>query len=348
VYQKKGCKVVKTKTFWEGKKIIIRKLRKCSVKSFSKKYDRTHCCRFTRICQEKKCKNILRGCFWTGKKIYKQETFLRWKVICRDVPFGKHKNIRLNCCKVQQRCMSDGPVYKCENIKRSKCWWRGSIRGDVWIQDQNGEWQEVNAVGSFRYLEDVQSGISIDTQFTKLGQGSITTSIIISARNNVIKTSNGLVFLNGKQISKDNQNLDINFVGKFVKFLAKGKGHSVVIHGLAAEKFGFSYDPATKSYQLNVISQENSKGLFVDPLNPAKYQLKEKKSKFDTFVKFHMIRSVEGTPEQRKKAMGCCHLIKSEEKLHECISDYIKTGKCLINSFRNTIHPNHAIMKKKK
>jgi len=61
-----------------------------------------------------------------------------------------------------------------------------------------------------------------------------------------------------------------------------------------------------------------------------------------------MIRSVEGTPEQRKKAMGCCHLIKSEEKLHECISDYIKTGKCLINSFRNTIHPNHAIMKKKK
>lgn len=230
--------------------------------------------------------------------------------MCRDIPFGRNKDIRLNCCKVQQRCTQDGPVYKCHNIKRSKCWWRGSIRGDVWIQDQNGEWQEVNAVGSFRYLSDVQSGISIDTQFTQVGHGSITSSIVISARNKVIKTSNGKVFLNGKQISKDNQNLDINFIGKNVKFNVKGKGHRTLIHGLAAQKFGFTYDPTTKSYQLTVISQDNSKGLFVDPLNPAKYQLTEKNSKFDSYIKFQMIRSVEGTPEQRKKSYGMLSLIK--------------------------------------
>jgi len=139
--------------------------------------------------------------------------------------------------------------------------------------------------------------------------------------------------------------LSIKFVGKNVKFSSKGKGHKTVIHGLAPEKFGFTYDPATKSYQLTVISQDNSKGLFVDPLNPAKYQLTEKVSKFDKYLKFQMIRSVEGTPEQRNKAMACCHLLKSEEKLHECISDFIKTGKCLINSFKN-VKPDHAMKKK--
>lgn len=91
---KKGCKIVKNKNIlvWK-KKIIIRKLRKCSVQNFSKRYKRTHCCRFTRICQNKKCKDISRGCFWTGRKILIEKTILRWKVICRDVPFGKKKKI---------------------------------------------------------------------------------------------------------------------------------------------------------------------------------------------------------------------------------------------------------------
>jgi len=178
-------------------------LRKCIVKDFSKKYRRTHCCRFTRICKGKKsCKDIGTHCYWTGKKIYKLTGFLRWKVICRDIPFGKQKNIRLNCCKIKQRCVNDGPVYKCENIKKSHCWWRGGIRGDVWIQDSNGQWQEVNAVGSFRYLNDKRNGVKVDTQFTQFGSGSITTGIVIKARKHIIKTSHGKVYLNGKKISR--------------------------------------------------------------------------------------------------------------------------------------------------
>jgi len=224
--QRRGCKTIKRKSFWEGKKIIIRKLRKCIVKDFSKKYRRTHCCRFTRICKGKKsCKDIGTHCYWTGKKIYKLTGFLRWKVICRDIPFGKQKNIRLNCCKIKQRCVNDGPVYKCENIKKSHCWWRGGIRGDVWIQDSNGQWQEVNAVGSFRYLNDKRNGVKVDTQFTQFGSGSITTGIVIKARKHIIKTSHGKVYLNGKKISRKNHNLKIQFVGKHAKVIVSKKNH---------------------------------------------------------------------------------------------------------------------------
>jgi len=88
---KKGCKISKLKTFWEGKKIIIRKVRKCVMKNLSKKYKRAHCCRFTRICQGKKCRDISKGCFWTGKKILIEDLILRWKVICRDTELGKKK-----------------------------------------------------------------------------------------------------------------------------------------------------------------------------------------------------------------------------------------------------------------
>jgi len=140
---------------------------------------------------------------------------LRWKVICRDIPFGKQKNIRLNCCKVQQRCVKNGPVFQCENIKRSLCWWRGAIRGDVWIQDQNGDWKEVNAIGSFRFLEDKQSGIVINTQFTQVGSGSVTSAIIFNARGTTIKTNNkGQVSINGKHIKHTHKTLLIKFVGK--------------------------------------------------------------------------------------------------------------------------------------
>jgi len=81
------------------------------MKNLSKKYKRAHCCRFTRICQGKKCRDISKGCFWTGKKILIEDLILRWKVICRDIPFGKGKDIRMNCCKIQQRCIKTGPVF---------------------------------------------------------------------------------------------------------------------------------------------------------------------------------------------------------------------------------------------
>jgi len=330
------AKLLNIKNIGKEKKITIRKLRKCMVKDFSKKFRRTHCCRFTRICKGKKCREIGRHCFWTGRKIYKLTAFLRWKVICRDVPFGKHKNIRLNCCKIQQRCHSDGPVYKCENIKKSKCWWRGAVRGDVWIQDSNGQWVEVNAVGSFRYLTDRQNAIKVDTQFSQFGSGSITTGIVVRARKHVIKTEHGKVFLNGKKISKKGHNIRINFIGNHVKYhlSKKHKHYKTFIRGLTEQRFGFVYDIKTKSYELTVISESGSRGLFVDPLNPAKYQLTEKQSKFSSFVGFKMLQSTEGTPEQRRKAMDCCHILHSEEKLQECISDYVRTGHCLVSSFK--------------
>jgi len=61
-------------------------------KKFSRNSRKSHCCRFTRVCSGKKCKNIKRGCFWFGKKIrINTNIILRWKVICRDIPFGKQK-----------------------------------------------------------------------------------------------------------------------------------------------------------------------------------------------------------------------------------------------------------------
>jgi len=140
-----------------------------------------------------------------------------------------------------------------------------------------------------------------------------------------------------KKISRKNHNLKIQFVGKHAKVIvSKKKSHRTIITGLTEARFGFVYDAVTKSYELTVIAEEDSKGLFVDPLNPAKYQLPEKKkSSFKHYVPFKMLTSTQGTPEQRKKkGMQCCHILHSEEKLQECMADYIRTGKCLVTSFK--------------
>jgi len=209
------------------------------------------------------------------KNNIKMESYLQ-----RRTFWKKKKNIRLNCCKVQQRCVLDGPVYKCENTKKSKCWWRGAIRGDVWIQDQNGEWTEVNAIGSFRYLDDKENGLKVDTQFTQLGHGSVTSSIIVTARGKVIKSNKGLISINGKTLPKTKTGLVIRFIGNNIK-ISHIKRHkfTTIIKGLTEERMGFIYDPSTKTCELNVVSEENSKGLFVDPQNPAKYQLTKEKIK---------------------------------------------------------------------
>jgi len=57
-----------------------------------------------------------------------------------------------------------------------------------------------------------------------------------------------------------------------------------------------------------------------------------------------MLRNENGTPEQRKKAMECCHLLESESKVHQCIHDFIKTGKCFVKEFSN--HQPDLIFKK--
>jgi len=264
------------------------------------------------------------------------DAILRWKVICRDIPFGKRNDIRLNCCKVQQRCIKTGPAFRCENIKRSKCWWRGAVRGDVWIQDQNGEWQEVNVVGSFRYLDDKEAGIKVDTQFTQVGSGSVTSSIVLSTRGSVIKArEDGSVLINGKSFSSKTGTLMIRFIKKKVitKVLKKSQKNTTIILGLTSDRLGFVYDKKTKSYELTVVSQDLSKGLFVDPANPKKYQLTKKNSLFDKFIAFKNVVSNEGTPKQRKKAFQCCQHLDSDAKVNQCISDFIKTKKCFVEEF---------------
>jgi hypothetical protein len=342
------CKIIKIKHFWEGKKIIITRYRKCSVKHLNRKFNRKHCCRFTRICQGKKCRELKRGCFWYGKKIPREvNAFLRWKVVCRDIPFGKRKDIRLNCCKMLQRCIKDGPQYRCENIKRLKCWWRGSVRGDVWIQDQNGEWQEVNCIGSFRYLDDKESGIKIDTQFTQVGSGSVTSSIVLRARGKIIKANkDGSVFINGKKINRSGP-IIIRFIKNhvIVKQLKKGDNNLTIVRGLTEDRLGFVYDIKSKSYELTVATQELSQGLFVDPENPRKYQLKKSDSRFDNYIKFKHLPDTNGTPTERRAAMQCCHLLDSDAKVNECVSDFIRTGRCFVEEYTKE-NPNLTFFKK--
>jgi len=89
---KKRLQNFKIKNILGRKKNYYKKSKKmCNEKFIKKKYKRAHCCRFTRICQGKKCRDISKGCFWTGKKILIEDLILRWKVICRDTPFGKKK-----------------------------------------------------------------------------------------------------------------------------------------------------------------------------------------------------------------------------------------------------------------
>jgi len=230
----------------------------------------------------------------------------------------------------------DGPVYKCENIKRSKCWWKGSVRGDVWIQDQNGEWTEVNAVGSFVYLEDKQSGIRVDTQFTQIGTGTVTTSVAVSARGKVIVANKGRIIINGKKLPKTKRSILLRFIGKEIKVRYSSKSkNTIVIRGLTEERIGLVFDTVTSTYTVNVAAEDTAKGLFTDPQNPAKYQLPKNKSKFNKYVAFKMLRSQHGTPEERKKGMECCHVLHSEEKMNECISDFIRTKSCFLHEFQN-------------
>jgi len=351
VLQKKGCKHVSIKHWWAGKKIIIRRYRQCGVKKFSKKYERTQCCRFTRICVGKKCKNLKRGCFWTGKKVLTGfNTILRWKVMCRDIPFGRNKDIRLNCCKVQQRCTQDGPVYKCHNIKRSKCWWRGAIRGDVWIQNQNGDWTEVNAQGTFNYLTDKETGIVINTQFSRLGSGSVTSAISISARGKtIVANRRGKITINGKRVHrKPGHSLLIKFIHNRVTIKSvKGHPRLTKIRGLSEEKLGYIYDRKTKSYQLTLYAYNSSTGLFTDPEHPVRYQIAKKSSKFKRYVPFKLIVSKHGTVEERRKGMKCCHLLPTESKLNKCINDYVRTKRCFVDQYTNQNPTKKNILNKK-
>jgi len=139
-----------------------------------------------------------------------------------------------------------------------------------------------------------------------------------------------------KTLPKSKTGLLLRFIGKNIKIShIKGHKHTTIIKGLTEERMGFVYDPSTQTYELNVVSEDTSKGLFVDPQNPAKYQLSKEKSKFDAYVEFKMLRNEHGTPEQRKKAMECCHLLGSEIKVHQCMHDFIKTGKCFVHEFSN-------------
>jgi len=192
------------------------------------------------------------NCFWQGAKIKrKTTTFLRWKVLCRDRVINssdrKSKVVRMICCKLQQRCTESGPSFKCENIKKSKCWWKGAVRGDVWVKGSNGEWTEVNAVGSFVYLENKQYDYSVNTQFTKEGYGSITTGIVVKSKKSTLSAGmNGRIRINGVLI-KGQSSFYINYHhGSFEIKKHKNPTSKIQVTGLSGLELSFNWEKNKK------------------------------------------------------------------------------------------------------
>jgi hypothetical protein len=183
-------------------------------------------------------------------------------------------------------------------------------RGDVWLSDGK-KWIDVNVDGTFNYLEDKKIGLSIDVQFKQMGKGSVISSIAFRAKG---KTDSAVF-----DFSKN----------KFTTYELKGKKGNFEIRGLRKERFSFEYEKESKSYMIAVGSRaKHHIGLYVDPKNPQKYIIPENQSVFENYIAYKVIKKVVPTLKQTKKAKKCCKKMKGLKR-KECISDFLRTNKCL-------------------
>jgi hypothetical protein len=208
-------------------------------------------------------------------------------------------------------------------------------RGDVWLQDKNGNYIDVNVMGTFSYLRDVKHGIEIDAQFGQMGLGSVISGVSVSARNNVIKAErNGEVSLNGRVVKEKSAIFQYN--GNTVQILklnAKTPG-LYIIKGLRDERLSFRYFPKLKSFDIAAESKELlTTGLFSDPANPKKYILSKKQSKFAKYVAFDYLDESSGNKDQIGEALKCCGKLKTKIAQENCKKDYYRTDVCFADEY---------------
>jgi len=195
------------------------------------------------------------------------------------------------------------------------------------MQGRDGKFYDVNDRGTFLYLEDSKIGLKVKTQFTADGKGTVISSVAIEVRGKtIVAESDGTVQVDGETIEQKGAAFDFSD-DKFTIRKFK-KGHYEVV-GLKRDRLAFNYDKDTQAYEVEIGTVEKHHvGLYVDPRHPKLYQVSEEESPFEEYVQFKFVRPLKATPKQLKEAKECCKKLEGE-KHRECVSDYVRVGKCL-------------------
>jgi hypothetical protein len=214
-------------------------------------------------------------------------------------------------------------------VPRARPVFRRRGRGDVWLQDSNKKWIDLNYDGTFNYLRDNKINLKIDAQFSNLGKGSVISAVAIQARGKkIVAESDGKVTVNGELVKFDSAIFDFE-KNTFNIFKLDGKKGIFEIRGLREDRFSFEYESESKSYMIVVGSLEKHHyGLYAHPRNIAKYQISKNESIFSNYIAFKKLKEVKPTKEQIEGAAKCCDKYEGE-KQKECKSDFVRTGECL-------------------
>jgi len=207
-------------------------------------------------------------------------------------------------------------------------------KGDVWLQDKNGNWLDVNVVGTFRYFRDSNNKFDVDVQFGSINLGSAITAVAIIARGNVIKgEKNGLVTLNGRLIAEKSAILKFDNDKVEIKKLVTKEPGLFIIEGLRKEQLSFRFFAKVGSYDIKESTTvSHSEGVFSDPTNPKKYVISKKESKFTNYIAFGKNDVSTGNPEQKQEAEKCCGKLIGKDK-EMCETDYYRTDVCFADEY---------------
>jgi len=210
-------------------------------------------------------------------------------------------------------------------------------RGDVWLRDANKKWVDVNAIGTFNYLKDNKINLNIFVQFGKLGRGSVLSAVAVSYKGKTIVAENdGSVTINGKLLEAPSA----VFSFENNQFNVKADNSEFGIYsftGILKEGFKIHYEKISKSYMIVIESTaSHHKGLYVDPTHPAAHQIKKEESLFRNYISFEVLNKVVAKAQELKFANKCCSSL-SETKKKECRLDFIRTGLCFIEQYKEDL-----------
>jgi hypothetical protein len=199
-------------------------------------------------------------------------------------------------------------------------------RGDVWMQTKGGKWIDVNDDGTFLYLKDSVIGLNIFTQFRNIRGGSFIKSVaLVSKGKTIVCGSNGRCEVDGELIKRRGALFDFKDDFKISKF----KRGFYEFVGLHEERLAIEYEKESRSWMIVVGSNaEHHEGLYVNPENPEKYQITKEENPFKRYIEFKKITPTRASRKVLRRARRCCKKLL-KEKRKECVSDYIRTRKCL-------------------
>jgi len=211
-------------------------------------------------------------------------------------------------------------------------------RGAIWLQGKHHRWFNVKAVGTFDYLIDNKNNLKIQVQFGKLGKGSVIRSVAVSYKGKkIVAEKDGSVYVDEKIYEAPSA--EFNFENDQFNIKPDNSGFGIyTFTGISRESFKIHYEKDSKSYVILIQSTaKHHLGLYVKPKHARRYQVQKEASLFKKFIPFRFLNAVVQNENNEKEAKECCHKLKNETKRKECKIDFIRTGSCLIQQYKEDL-----------